>query len=159
MDSLYDQISSLGVTPEGKTLAAITSAQQSLYNAAYSKGQTEATLVFGTDVQVWDVSGGQYGAASGAKSFPSNGKIIAITSCAISRQVYDSASAWISVTLGGSTIANSSASISGDDQQGWAHGNSGWKDYTAGTAIGVSSGDGGDGRWKASATVIFVKSN
>ena len=53
MDSLYDQISSLGVTPEGKTLAAITSAQQTLYNTAYNKGYAAKTSVIAGSVLIW----------------------------------------------------------------------------------------------------------
>jgi hypothetical protein len=157
VDSLYDQISSLGVTPDGKTLAAITSAQQNLYNTAYSKGQTEATLDFGTDVQVWYCGCDQYGGSSGATSFSQNGKIYAITTAANSKQVYNNETATISVSLGGTVIASSSAGTGSGDSTGWGHDRSGWKDYTAGTSILVS-GSGG-GRWHTIAHVIFVKSN
>lgn len=46
VDSLYDQISSLGVTPKKKTLASITAAISKLYEYAYKKGG--GSLIGGT---------------------------------------------------------------------------------------------------------------
>ena len=42
VDTLYNQYVSKGVTPSGKTLAAITSATDSLYNTAYANGKSNA---------------------------------------------------------------------------------------------------------------------
>ena len=59
VDSLYDQISSLGVTPDGKTLANITAALQSLYNNAYNTGFTNGKASVTHTIQaVWSAGGG-----------------------------------------------------------------------------------------------------
>ena len=40
VDSLYNKCVSMGVTPSGKTLTAVTNALQSIYNTGYSSGNT-----------------------------------------------------------------------------------------------------------------------
>lgn len=47
VDALYDQCASLGVTPTGKTLAAITAAIQSVYDAGIAASRCKITAVVG----------------------------------------------------------------------------------------------------------------
>ena len=61
VDTLYNQYVSKGVTPSGKTLAAITSATDSLYNTAYANGKSNADDILNktrsgsvSSLVVWD---------------------------------------------------------------------------------------------------------
>lgn len=56
VDTLYNQYVSKGVTPSGKTLAAITSATDSLYNTAYANGSNNSSK-FNKDYTIY-ISGG-----------------------------------------------------------------------------------------------------
>lgn len=52
VDTLYNQYVSKGVTPSGKTLAAITSATDSLYNTAYANGNNASGSSFNREYTI-----------------------------------------------------------------------------------------------------------
>ena len=155
VDTLYNQYVSKGVTPSGKTLAAITSATDSLYNTAYANGQaashpdvnTFKTALIGMD---------QYGAHSGTASFPANGYVFIVGAIHNVRQTASGKQAVLHVQISGAEIMQmGSTSTDGGGGVGLGNKDSGWRSYTANSAI-YAYVDGSIERMNAMVRIGFV---
>ena len=112
VDSLYDQISSLGVTPEGKTLASITASLQSLYDTALASGKTT-------------------GYNEGYTAGKSAGTIVSVAGAGSANQNISTivGELYICTGLGNNVNGNIVWSISGADSLWGTGGNSGGQQY------------------------------
>ena len=151
VDALYNQYVSLGVTPTGKTLAAITAAAKGLY----AKGQEDShpdVNTFKTSVIGMD----QYGAHSGTTSFQSDGYVFIVGAIHNVRQVHSGYTATLHVQINGEQVAQA-GSTSSDCGEGVGLGNfnTDWLRYTANSAI-YAYVDGSIERMSAMVRIGFV---
>ncbi len=126
VDSLYDQISSLGVTPDGKTLAAIkdsiSSVSNNSYNTGYAKGKTDGYN-----------EGQTAGYNSGYSAGKSAATITSVQSVGSANQTISTTAGalYICTGLGNNVNGNIEWSISGATSLWGTGGNSGGQQYRA----------------------------
>lgn len=151
VDALYDQCASLGVTPTGKTLAAITAATKGLYEKGQEDSHPDVTT-FKTGL----IGLTQYGDHSGTVSFSSDGYVFIVGAIMNVRQISSGRTATLHVQVNGKQV-NSASSTSSDPGQGLGLGNfdSGWLRYTANSAI-YAYVDGSIERMNAMVRIGFI---